>query len=65
MIRYTMDNRSYRYGVTEQTHIFFEAQLFPPFLLKLSRNAKTMLDRLPRFSEATKAKYVGFTYFFL
>lgn len=51
-----MDNRSYRYGVTEQTHIFFEAQLFPPFLLRLSRNAKTMFDKLPRFSEATKGQ---------
>lgn len=63
-IRYTMDNRSYRYGVTEQTHIFFEAQLFPPFLLRLSRNAKTMFDKLPRFSEATKGQWFEFFDYF-
>jgi hypothetical protein len=63
-IRYTADNRSYRYGVTEQTHIFFEAQLFPPFLLKLSRNAKTMLSKVPRFSEATKAQWFEFFDYF-
>jgi hypothetical protein len=63
-IRFTQDNKNYRYGVTEQQHIFYDVKLFPPFLLKQSYPCREFLRRLPRYSEATKAQYSQFFDYF-
>jgi len=63
-IRFTQDNRNYRYGVTEQQHIFYDVMLFPPFLLKQSYACREFLRRLPRYTEATKAQFFQFFDYF-
>ena len=63
-IRFTQDNRNYRYGVTEQQHIFYDVKLFPPFLLKQSYACREFLRRLPRYSGATQAQYFQFFDYF-
>jgi hypothetical protein len=63
-IRFTQDNRNYRFGVAEQIHIFYDVKLFPPFLLKPSYPCQEFLKRLPRYTPQTKAQYTQFfTYF--
>jgi len=63
-IRFTQDNRNYRFGVTEQQHIFYDVKLFPPFLLKQGYACREFLKRLPRYSEATRAQYFQFFDYF-
>jgi uncharacterized membrane protein YgcG len=56
-IRFTQDNRNYRFGIAEQTHIFYDIKLLPPFLLTPSRTLNEWLKRLPLYSPATKSEY--------
>jgi hypothetical protein len=63
-IKYTLDNKGYKFGVTELRHIFFDVKLFPPFLLQRSNVFNQFLQRLPRYSKATKAQWFQlFDYF--
>jgi hypothetical protein len=63
-IKYTLDNKGYKFGVTELQHIFFDVKLFPPFLLSKSYVFQQFLQRLPRYSKATQAQWFQmFDYF--
>jgi hypothetical protein len=63
-IRFTQQNRNYRFGVAEQQHIFYDVKLYPPFLLKPSYPCQEFLKRLPRYSAATKSQYQQFFNYF-
>jgi len=63
-IKFTQNNKNYRFGVAEQQHIFYDVKLYPPFLLKPSYPCQEFLKRLPRYSAATKAQYTSFFSYF-
>ena len=53
-----------RLNIIDQTHIFFNVQLYPPALLDLSPVAAATIARLPFYSNTTQAQYFQFFKYF-
>lgn len=59
-----MDQKTHRFGIVEQSHIFFRLLLSPPFALSLSYDASEFLKSLPPYSQATRDQWNEFFSFF-
>jgi hypothetical protein len=63
-IRQTLDQKTHRFGIVEQSHIFFRLLLNPPFALSLSYDASEFLKSLPPYSQGTRDQWNDFFSFF-
>lgn len=60
----TLDQKTHKFGVVEQSHIFFRLLLSPPFALSLSYDANEFLKSLPPYSQETRDQWNDFFSFF-